>query len=132
MTVKKPISVLICIALLAGLFIPAAAAGAKYVVAGEKANVLPEPSALTEPIAEIPRGTVVEVSETENNFGHVTLHATGIDGWVHMSLLRYIGGAAGNTDGVKNIYIKSLPEKTVYIEGEEVFDPAGLAVSAAY
>lgn len=132
MTVKKPISVIICIALLAGLFVPAAAAGAKYVVAGDKANVLPEPSALTEPIAEIPRGTVVDVTEIENNFGHIFLRSTGIDGWVHMSLLRYIGDAAGNTDGVKSIYIKSLPEKTVYIEGEEVFDPAGLTVYAVY
>ena len=132
MTVKKLISVIICIALLAGLFVPAAAAGAKYVVTGAKANVLPEPNALTEAIAEIPQGTVVEVTGTENNFGHITLRSTGIEGWVHMSLLKYIGDAAGNTDGVKNIYIQSLPEKTVYIEGEEVFDPAGLAVYAAY
>ncbi len=129
---QKTLACLITAALLFTFIIPAFADGAQYAVASVFANVLPEPNAATLPIAVLPEGTVVTVTETQNDFGKITLRSGGITGWVYMGLLAYCGGEAQNTEKIKNIYIASLPAKTAYIEGEEAFDPAGLTVKAAY
>ncbi len=132
MVKRKIFSLFLCVLLLAAAALPVSAAGEKYVITAAKANIIPEPNAVTSPIAELPRGTVVEITETKNNFGRFTLRSNGLSGWVHMSLLKYIGGPAGNTEGITAIYVKTPPEKTVYIEGEEAFDPAGLQIWASY
>ena len=129
---QKTLACLISAALLFTLIIPAFADGAQYAVSSAYANVLPEPNAAALPIAVLPEGTVVTVTETQNDFGRITLRSGGITGWVYMGLLSYCGGEAQNTEKIKKIYISSLPKKTSYIEGEETFDPAGLTVKAAY
>lgn len=129
---QKLLACLLTAALLFTLILPAFADGAQYAVTSAFANVLPEPSAAAAPIAVLPEGTVVTVSETQNDFGKITLRSGGITGWVYMGLLAYCGGEAQNTEKVKKIYISSLPTKTSYIEGEEAFDPAGLVIKAAY
>ncbi len=129
---KKLTSLLLCLALLLCCGAPAAAGGIRYVVTGEKANVLPQPDAEEYPIAVLPGGSVVEVAETRNGFGKVTQKSSGVTGWVHMSLLRFAGGEAENPTGVLRIFVSRLPDKTVYTENEEEFDPAGLEISAEY
>ena len=129
---RKILAVLLCIALLLGAVLPVAAESAKYMVTAAYANLLPEPNAALSPIASVPQGTVVEVTEIQNDFGKITLRSNGVTGWVYMGLLAFCGDGQQNTENVKNIYIKTLPDKTVYIEGEETFDPAGLTVYAAY
>ena len=129
---RKVLAFLLSIALLCGAVLPAAAGSVKYVVTASFANVLPEPNAALSPIATVPQGTVVEVTEIQNDFGRITLRSNGVSGWVYMGLLTFCGDGAQNTENIKNIYIKTLPDKTEYIEGEETFDPAGLTVYAAY
>ncbi len=129
---RKILAFLLCIALLCGAVLPAFAESAKYTVTAAYANVLPEPNAAASPIATVPGGTVVEVAEIQNDFGRITLKTNGITGWVYMGLLTFCGDANQNTENIKKIYVKTLPAKTEYIEGEEVFDPEGLTVYAAY
>ena len=124
---------LLTAALLLGLTFPAQAAdGAKYKVTAAKANVLSEPNAELTYIAQLPKGSVIEVDEVKNGFGHFTLRSGDLSGWVYMGLLEYVGGTEENTENVARIYIRTLPKKTSYIEGEEAFDPAGLTLYAAY
>ena len=129
---RKILSIFIIVALLLCAAPTAAAAGADYIVASAYANVLPEPDAAATPIATVPGGTVVTVQEIQNDFGRVTLRSNGVTGWIYMGLLEFRGDRNLNTDNIKNIYIKAMPAKTEYIEGEEAFDPAGLTVYAAY
>lgn len=128
----KLTSLLLCLLLLAGLRLPAAAAGTKYVVTAKSANVLPTPAADTRALAVLAQGDVVYAEKTESGFARITLASTGITGWVALSDLTFAGAEAQNTQGVTRIYVKTMPKKTAYIEGEEPFDPAGLEIWAAY
>ena len=124
---------LLAAALLFSLPLPAWAAGSiKYRVSAQSANLLPEASADAIAIGVLPQGTVVEITETEGSFGYCILASNGLAGWVYMPLLTYCGAGAENTEGIDHIYIKTLPEKTSYVEEDAVFSAAGLSVWAAY
>lgn len=129
---QKLLSILLCAALLFSAALPVCAKSAQYTVTSAYANVLPSPDATATPIATVPQGTVVTVQKTKNDFGKVTLKANGVTGWIYMGLLAFCGDQQQNTDQVKKIYVKSLPAKTNYVEGEEAFDPTGLKIYAAY
>ncbi|MCH5197552.1 MAG: bacterial Ig-like domain-containing protein [Oscillospiraceae bacterium] len=133
MQIKKILSAVLCIFLCIGSVLPAFAADrVKYTVSAEKANMLPSPDALRSPIWTLQKGDIVYVSETQNNFGFITLKSNGISGWVYMPLLTFSGEKAQNTENIKKIYVKSIPTKTSYIEGEEEFSAEGLKIFASF
>lgn len=133
MQIKKIAAAVLCMVLCIGLVLPAFAVdGVRYTVSAESANVLPSPDAEKTPIWTLQKGDVVYVTETENNFGFITLKSNGISGWVYMSLLEFSGEEAQNPENIKKIYIKTMPSKTSYIEGEEQFSSDGLKIFAAY
>ena len=135
MRTAKRIFILLCCALLC-LVLPGfparAAEGVRYLVTAARANILPEPDLTETPVGEIPGGTYVYATEQREGFLYVRLQATGVEGWVHASLLSFADPSGASANGVKRIYIKTLPAKTVYTEDEEPFESAGLAVWASY
>ena len=133
MTIKKALSALLCLIICAGLVLPAFADdGLRYTVNVPFANVLPGPDAERDPIWTLYEGDAVYVTKTENNFGFITLRSNGVSGWVYMPLLVFSGAPAENTESIAGIYVKDMPSKTVYIEGEESFSADGLKVFAEY
>ena len=109
-------------------------AGDRYLVTAARANILPEPSLTASALAEAPAGTYLYVTNrtADGDFLYVRLNAAGVEGWTHVSLLTYAGTDPAKTDGIKSIYVKTPPAKTVYTEDEESFDGAGTAVYAKY
>lgn len=128
--IKKIISVLLCVFLLAGAF-PAFsfAAEVRYVVSAQRVAVLDRPSLLGAALAELPKGRYVSILETDGDFGYVTLSSSGVAGWVFMPQLNYAGASAG-TEDITGIDILQKPAKLTYTDGEEDFDPTGLLVLA--
>lgn len=128
---KKIFAVLICfIMLISALSVSGFAAGIKYLVTSETAPVLDRASALGTRIFEVSRGDYVYVTETSDDFSHVTLISSGISGWIYTPLLTYAGEIEHNSESIKKITVLSLPDKTVYTDGRDGFDPAGLKVAA--
>ncbi|MBQ7689292.1 MAG: bacterial Ig-like domain-containing protein [Clostridia bacterium] len=113
---------------------PAASAGGgvRYLVTATRANLLPAPDLTQSPVGEIPHGTYVYAADVSGDFLYVRINATGLSGWIHASLVSYAGKDAANTGGVKSIYIRSKPAKTLYIEDEDAFDGDGLTVFAKF
>lgn len=127
---KKALSILLAMLLLAGITGAALAdAGARYRVTAARANLLSEPSAELTPVAEIPKGTVLTELDRSGSFIKVKYASAGITGWVHLGNLTPLPD--GQTDVVR-IYVETPPDKTVYVEGDELFDAAGLVVRAVY
>ena len=127
---KKLLSAALAFWLLLGAALPAlAATGTKYRVVSSRANVLPEPSVEQTPVLVLPKGTVVTEEASQGNFIRVTVPSAGVTGWVHLGALAPLE-VGTSTDGVKEIRVKKTPDKTVYIEGEEVFDASGLEIVA--
>ena len=124
---------LLCAALAAILFctlflFPASAqTGTRYRVTALRANILAEPDVSLKPVMDVPKGTVLTEEAASGSFIRVTVKSAGVTGWVHLGALTPI--TAGETD-LTGIEVTALPEKTVYIEGEERFDGTGLVVSA--
>ena len=131
---KRILICALCCALLCALpGLPARAAeGVRYLVTAARANILPEPDLTQTPIGEIPGGTYVYATAEQNGFFHVRLRASGVEGWVHASLLTFADPSGNTANGVKRVYIKTPPDKTVYTEDEEPFESAGLSVWASY
>ncbi len=126
------LTILLLAALLIGFRVTAgAAAGVKYAVTAPYANLLPAPDAEKRPVAVLAKGDVISARQTENGFVKATLPSAGLTGWVALTDLTKLD-AAKNTEGVTGIYVKKLPDKTAYIEGEEAFDPTGLQIRAKY
>lgn len=129
---KKVISVLLCLLMFA-VSVPAVfAAGAQYRVTATKANLLSEPDPELTPLAELPRGTVLTAEKTSGNFIYVTLKSNSVSGWVHLGALTPIAAGKENPEKIKSIYVKTLPAKTAYTEGEESFTSDGLEIYAKY
>ena len=130
----KILSLLLCCALLCAMpGLPArAAGGVRYLVTAARANILPEPDLTQSPVGEIPGGTYVYSTAEQNGFLYVRLQASGVEGWVHASLLTFADPSGETANGVKRVYIKTPPGKTVYTEDEETFESAGLSVWASY
>ena len=127
---KKTLCAALALLLLLLAACPAlAATGTKYRVVSSRANVLSEPNVELTPVLTLPRGTVVTEEAIQGNFIRVTVPSAGVTGWVHLGALAPLE-AGTSTDGVKEIRVNKAPDKTVYIEGEEAFDAAGLEVTA--
>ena len=130
---KKSAACLCLLALLFSLFPASALAeGTRYLVIAARANLLETPNEGAPPVAEIYAGTYVYAEDETDGFYYVTLRSAGVGGWVHSRYLSYADTGQDNPAGIRRIYIKTMPTKTVYEESLEPFDPSGLGVWASY
>lgn len=131
--VYRALALLLCAVLCATGSVPQSfAAGERYLVTVPKADLLRTPNEAAPIVGELYAGTYVTVEEESGEFFKVTLASAGITGWVHGRNLTFAGGEAANPQRIKNIYIRSLPNKLTYTEDEERFESEGLSVWAAF
>ncbi len=129
---KRTAALLCCAALLISLCqLRAWAAGARYLVTAARANVLSAPDEAAAAVGEVYAGAYVYAEDESDGFLYITLRSAGVSGWVHSRYLRFADGERENPAGIKSIYIKSLPSKTVY-EEDETPDFSGISVRAVY
>lgn len=100
----------------------------RYKVSENWADVYFSANTTSRKLGEIPKNTVIEITEIRNNtFGKVYLASEDITGWVLLSSLTRIEEKPADTD-IAAIKIKTLPKKLTYIDGIEKLDLTGLAV----
>lgn len=119
----------ICAAVIIISLVPCAyAVTGRYIVTAEYADVRKSPNITSEKIAEVPKNTYVEITEVRStNFGKAYIAKDGITGWIFMNDLAPAFTEAPESD-IREIVIKSYPEKTTYTDGLEELDLTGLSV----
>ncbi len=127
---KKPLSLLLALCIIICAAAPAfAETGPRYRVSVPRAVVLKEPSVMSEVVAELPQGTVVTENAREGSFIRFYLPSEGLTGWVHLGNLTPLPSGPSDMTGIT---VSRLPDKTVYVEGEEAFVSDGLVVTASF
>ena len=127
---KKSLSLLLSLLLLFGAVSAGYAdAGVRYRVTVTRALLLKTADILSDPVAELPRGTVVTAEETQGSMIRVKVPSEGLTGWLHLGNVTPLPD--GET-GLEAISVTTPPEKTVYIEGEETLDPTGLVITGRF
>ena len=130
---KKTLALLLCaVFFAAGFPTRGSAAGDRYLVTAPKADLLAKPNEAAPIVGELYAGAYVTAEAESGDFFKVTLVSAGITGWVHGRYLTFAGDESANPRHIEKIYVKTLPEKLIYTEDEEVFESAGLSVWAAY
>ncbi len=131
MKMKKTGAVLLAIVLLASLF-PAAAFAAqtgRYRVISAAAALFAQADITSDKLGEVYAGAVLEVDAVTRGFGHTTVRASGISGWVQLSHLAYLEAAPeGDVRGIR----VTPPDRTTLIHGEAAPDLTGMKVYALY
>lgn len=128
---RKIFSVFMSLALFFAVFpVTASAAGTKYIVTADTAPVLERSSPLSQKIFELAKGDYVNVSGEDGDFMYVTVFSAGISGWVYAPLLSCADASQIDPEGIVRISVTQKPDRLVYTENEDEFDPAGLIVSA--
>lgn len=127
---KKSLSLLLSLLLLFGAVTAGYAdAGVRYRVTVTRALLLKTADILSDPVAELPRGTVVTAEETQGSMIRVKVPSEGLTGWLHLGNVTPLPD--GETE-LTAITVTALPDKTVYIEGEETLDPTGLMITGRF
>lgn len=126
---KKLLSLTVAVVIMLTAFpIANAFSAGKYIVTQKVANAYFSPGENAEKISEIPKNTYLDITEIRNNaFGKTYIAKDGIWGWVRMDSVALVKPITANTD-VKSIKIKKMPAKTVYVDGREELDLAGLEI----
>ncbi len=106
----------------------AAFATGKYKVSESHADIYFSANTTSRKLGEIPKNTYIEITEIRNDtFGKTYLASEDISGWVLLDKLTFVGNNETDTD-IKEIKIKSLPDKLTYVDGVEKLDLTGLTV----
>lgn len=125
---KKLLSLITALILILSAVPLASAVTGRYIVIADFAAVHESPGITSKKIAELPKNTYVEITEVRSsNFGKAYIGKDGITGWIDMNDLAPADIPQSNTD-ITAIIIKTLPEKTTYIDGMEELDLTGLTV----
>ncbi|MBR0510721.1 MAG: bacterial Ig-like domain-containing protein [Clostridia bacterium] len=131
-SIGRAFALLLAAAVLFTLRLPAAAEQVRYLVTAESALMYAEANDGSETVCTVYRGAYVTAQKEKGDYFYVTVRSTGISGWIHAGAVSAADDTASNPEKIRAIYIKSLPKKTTYIEGEETFSDAGLSVWASY
>lgn len=127
---KRILSVLTALILFISLIPSVYALTGRYVVTAEYTPVYKSPNITSEIIAEVTKNTYLDITEIRSTgFGKAYIAKDGVTGWVPVSAIEKADILSGETD-IKELIIKSFPNKTKYIDGREELDLKGLVVSA--
>ncbi len=122
----------LCI-ILSGLIIislvPAVYAGSAdaYIVAKDVAAVYKIPSITSDKLCEVTKNTYLEITDIRSGFGYTFIAKDGVWGWIQLGALTPLEAPEPDTN-IKEIKIKTLPEKLVYTDGKEELDLTGLTL----
>lgn len=127
---KKLLSAALALMLLITASPLAYAVTGRYVVTAEYTPVYKSPNITSEIIAEVTKNTYVDITEIRSSgFGKAYIAKDGVTGWIPVSALEK-SEPPGDGSDIRELIIKSLPEKSTYIDGREELDLKGLAVAA--
>ncbi len=121
----------LALAALLALCVPicASAVGDTFSVTQQPAAPLYLYNSLTSSILTyVPAGTIV--SPVADSDGWLLINYLGVDGYLSPSSVTRDDTNKDGDDGVDRIEIRTEPNKTEYVDGEERFDPSGLGVTA--
>ncbi len=100
----------------------------KYKVTASHADIYFSANTTSRKLGEIPKNTYIEITEIRNNtFGKAYLASEDITGWVLLEKLTFIESSDKDTE-IKEIKIKELPLKTLYVDGIDELDLTGLSL----